>query len=75
MGAIIDFIKGIANFVVSLVQFVIDFIGDIVYMISLTAQFAVNIPTYFAWLPDVIVSIIVTIFSIVVIYKILGREG
>ncbi len=75
MQAIVDFFTGLFNIIVSLVEFVISFIGDIVYVIELTAVFVGNIPNYFGWLPSAFVSIIISIFSIVVIYKILGREG
>lgn len=75
MQAIIDFFTGLFDIIVSLVEFVISFIGDIVYVIELTAVFVGNIPNYFGWLPSAFVSIIISIFSVVVIYKILGREG
>ena len=75
MQSIINFFTGVADLVVSLVDFVIGLIGDIVYMVELTAVFVANIPTYFAWLPGTFVATIVIIFSIVVIYKIIGREG
>lgn len=75
MKAIIDFIQGFVDIVVSLVNFVIQTITDLVYVIGLLGQMLVNLPTYFGWLPSVIVSMLVVIFSIVVIYKILGREG
>lgn len=75
MQAIVDFFTGLFDIVVSLVEFVISFIGDIVYVIELTGVFVSNIPSYFAWMPSVYVTIIVSIFSVVVIYKILGREG
>lgn len=75
MQAILDFFVGLFDLVTSLVTFVIDFIGDIVYVVQLTATFVGNIPTYFAWLPSAYVSVIVSIFAVVVIYKVLGREG
>lgn len=75
MQAILDFFVGLFEVVKSLITFVIDFIGDIVYVVQLTGTFVANIPTYFAWLPSAYVSLLVTIFSIVVIYKVLGREG
>lgn len=75
MQAILDFFVGIFEVISSLIQFVIDFIGDLVYVVQLTATFVANIPVYFAWLPSTIVSLIVTIFAVVVIYKVMGREG
>lgn len=75
MQVIIDFFKGFADVATSLVDFVISTVQDIVYVVRLTAQTVLQIPNYFAWLPGELVAIIVTIFAIVVIYKILGREG
>lgn len=75
MQAVIDFLLGLADIVNSLVQFVTDFIGDLVYVVKLTGTFVLNIPVYFAWIPGAILSLIVTIFGIVVIYKVMGREG
>ena len=75
MGAIIDFLTGLADIVVGLVDFVIGFIGDIVYLVQLTAKAVANAPNYFNWLSPDVVSLIIGILAVVVIYKILGREG
>lgn len=75
MGAIIDFIKSIADGVLTLIDFVVSFVGDIVYIVQLTGQYLAQIPSYFAWLPPELLTILVTIFAIVVIYKVTGREG
>lgn len=75
MQAIIDFFVGLFDIVVALVEFVISFIEDIIYVIQLTALFLKEIPNYFAWLPTAFTSMLVLIFGIVVIYKVLGREG
>lgn len=75
MQAILDFFAGLGDVIVSLVNFVIDFVGDIVYVVKITGTFVANIPVYFVWIPDAILSLIVTIFAIVVIYKVMGREG
>lgn len=75
MGAIIDFFTGIADTVISLVNFVISTIEDIVYMIGLLGKVIFSLPQLIGWLPAGIISIVVTAYSIVVIYKIIGREG
>ncbi|MBO5952632.1 MAG: hypothetical protein J6Q53_00680 [Oscillospiraceae bacterium] len=75
MKAIIDFFTGLFDIIDSLVDFVISFIQDIVYVIQLTASFVAQIPNYFGWLPSAYLTIIISIFSVVVIYKVLGREG
>ena len=70
-----DYIVGIGELFVSLYHFVLDFFSDIVYVVKLTAQFVANIPNYFSWLPAPVLVLIVSIFAVVVIYKVLGREG
>lgn len=71
----IDFLSAIGDAIVSVINFVISFFSDLVYMIQLTGKFVLAIPSYFSWLPPELLASITTIFFIVVIYKILGREG
>lgn len=68
INTIVDFIRGLIDFVVNLVQ-------DLIYVVQLLAETVVKLPSYFGWLPAGVVALLVTIFAIVVIYKILGREG
>lgn len=75
MGTVKDVIASLGQFASSGFDFVIGIFEDIVYMIQLTAEFVAGIPDYFSWLPAEAVALIVSIFSIVVIYKVLGREG
>lgn len=75
MGSIKNYIVQIGEFLGSGFDFVIGIFEDIVYMIKLTGEFVADIPGYFSWLPAEAVALIVTIFGIVVIYKVLGREG
>lgn len=70
-----EYIVGIGELFVSLYHFVLDFFSDIVYVVKLTAKFVANIPSYFSWLPAPVLALIVSIFAVVVIYKVLGREG
>ena len=75
MDVIIEFFSGIADAIIALFDFLISFLGDLVYIVQLTGLYLSQIPSYFSWLPAELVTIIVTLFSIVVIYKITGREG
>ena len=70
-----DFFVSFANIITSLVDFVVGLIQDIVYIVKLCATFVAKIPSLFGWLPSAVVTIIVMIFAVVVIYKVLGREG
>ena len=75
MKAIADFLQAIGNAILSAIDFVVGFFQDIVYIIQLTGKVLSQIPSYFSWLPSELLAIILTIFAVVVIYKILGREG
>lgn len=75
LKSIFDAMINFFNLVGSLVNFVIDMVKDLVYVITLIGKMLLKIPSYVGWLPTTCGSIIVAIFGIVVIYKILGREG
>lgn len=75
MTALVDFFKGFADIVSSLVNFVIGIIQDLLYVIGLLGSLVIKIPDMIGWLPSACITLTVTLFSIVLIYKILGREG
>lgn len=75
MNALLEFFKGIGTAITSVIDFVMGLFEDLVYMIKLLGQVVLNIPSYFSWLPSQVIALIILIISIVVIYKVLGREG
>lgn len=75
MQDLIKLVKEIGQFIADAFDFLLGLIEDLVYMIDLTAKSVAKIPDYFSWLPGSLVAMIVAIFAIVVIYKVLGREG
>lgn len=75
MNTLIEFFKNIGDIISSCFQFLIGMIQDLVYMVGLLGKFIASLPSYLSWLPGSFVTIILTIFGVVVIYKILGREG
>ena len=75
MQAVADFLRSIGDLLLSLVGFVINLFEDLVFMIKVIGKFVAEIPFYFSWLPSQLVTMIVIIFGVVVVYKILGREG
>ncbi len=75
MADVIQFLKGFGDFFVSIGNFIVDFIEDLLYIIKATAQAVASIPDMLGWLPSGVVAAFVAIFAIVVIYKISGREG
>lgn len=75
MEAIFEFFAGIGNVIQTAFKFLFSTIQDIVYVVKLTSKCLVRIPSYFSWLPSELLTIVVALFGIVVVYKILGREG
>lgn len=75
MQAVIDFLTGIGDGVLAIVDFMGSLIEDILYVVQLTGSFVLKIPEFFDWLPPELLAIVVSLFAVVVVYKILGREG
>lgn len=75
MEAIVSMLNSIGNFIASIVDVVLGLVQDVVYVIQITAKTVASIPTYFTWLPTAAAGLIVTIFGVVVVYKVIGREG
>lgn len=71
----ISALKSIFNLISSIVSFIIGFFQDLVYMITLLGKFILSLPSYLSWLPPTFITAVTLIFTIVVIYKVLGREG
>lgn len=59
----------------SVIDFVIGLVQDLIYIIKLTGAFVAKLPDLFSWLPAEALVLVLSIFAVVVIYKILGREG
>lgn len=72
---LLNFFKMIGDVLISFFDFVFSLVEDLVYVIKLTGETVIKIPEYFSWLPEEAVAIIVSIFAVVVIYKVIGREG
>lgn len=74
LESILDTLTAIGDFLASVVEWVADFIEDLVQMAKYLGQAVVEFPSYFDWLPASIVALLVTAVGIVVIYKFLGRD-
>lgn len=75
LDSIFEAINNIIEFLDTIWTFVTDFLKDTFDMIKLVGESVTKIPSYFSWLPGDVVALIVALFGVVVIYKILGREG
>jgi hypothetical protein len=75
LEAIKDAVLAIGQFFADVVDFVLKLISDIIYVIELCGQAISKVPDYISWIPAAPLALLTSIFAIVVIYKILGREG
>lgn len=74
MREIISALESFFDTIGSIIEFVIDFIGDLVTFVEMLGNYLANLGSYFSFLPAAIVGSVVAIFSIVVLFKILGRN-
>lgn len=74
LESILTVLGSIGNFIASIVDWVADFIEDLVQMAKYLGQAVVEFPSYFDWLPSSVLAILITLIGIVVIYKFLGRD-
>ncbi len=75
MDAILSFLKGFGSAIIGLIDFLVGFISDIVYLVQVTGRALAQIPTYLSWMPPQVSALLIAIITIAVIYKITGREG
>lgn len=76
LKSIADMFVSFFETVVTLLEFLLDTISGIADMLLLVAQSVVQAPLWIARIfPPVFVSGCVTMFGVVVLYKIIGREG
>ena len=75
MQAIFNWLQAFTEIIGALVNFVIDIVSDLLYVITLLGSLLGKIPYMFSWLPSACVVLVVTVFAVVLIYKIVGREG
>ena len=75
MAGLFDLFSGLADFLWAVGKFLIDVILDLVYVVTLLGSLLPEIPVMIGWLPSTCISLTVTVFAVVLIYKILGREG
>ena len=76
LKAIYDAICGLGDALATGLDFLGGFIADLVEMASMLAEGLATIPEWLGYFfPEELVLILIGVFAIVVIYKLLGREG
>lgn len=61
--------------IIALVKFIPKLLQDLIMVISLVTESAARLPAIFQIFPGVLSSILVSVLGVVVLYKIMGREG
>lgn len=75
MQVITDILLSVGKAALAVARFLMETVDGLAYCVKLTAYFIAKIPDYFSWMPAEFLSIIVLVFSIAVVYKLIGREG
>lgn len=76
MSSLISAVKEFFSLVGTLIEFIFGLVADLVNVVELLADTVVRLPEYFGYFfPSQFITLFVTIISLVVVYKILGREG
>ena len=73
-AAIRDGVKSLVDGFTAVFDFIVDFFSDLVFVIKTVGNFVIKIPGYFMWLPTELVVLVALLFSVVVIYLIIGRK-
>lgn len=70
-----NLLQNILNFFSSLWELLVNLVNDVVFVVQSLAKVVTTIPSYFNWLPAGVLATLVVIIAVVVIYKVMGREG
>lgn len=75
MNAINSFLSGIGDAIVKAWQFVLAFFRDFMQFLELLTKMPEILANVLSWIPGEIWISLSMLFGIVILYKILGREG
>lgn len=75
MTKLFDLVQGLFELLLSLWDFVVGLVGDLVYIAKLLPKVIISIPSMLnSLLPSSVVAIIMTFVAVTVIYRIMGRD-
>lgn len=74
MSFIMDILGSLGEVIVGIIDFVVSFFTDLVYIVQLIGTILAQIPAFFSWLPAELSVIIVLGITVAAIYKIAGRD-
>lgn len=74
MRTIIEFLKNIGSAIGTLFSLLGTLLQDIVWLVKTTASFLASVPSMLSWLPAPVIALLVAGLTLVVLYKVLGRD-
>lgn len=74
MSALIDFFKGLGNSVLSIFDFILVLFEDFIGFVKLLGVLPEALKQIFSIFPDEMLFFLGILFSVVIVYKILGRD-
>lgn len=75
MDALISFFTGIGDVIVSGFNFILSFVEDLVWIVQTLFWAIAQANLMLLWLPTKIMALVAVLLSVVMLYKIMGREG
>lgn len=72
---IIKVLFDIYQLISMLINFLVDLVQDLITVIQSVIQAFEYAPNFLSWLPLPVIGIVTGLFVIVLLYKVLGREG
>lgn len=74
MSAFFDLLDGIGQAFISLINFVVDLVSDLVWFVGFISEMLPAMPAFFTWLPAGLSTILFSCIGVVVVLRILGRS-
>lgn len=71
----LDMLQSIVDTLTAIIDFIVQLVQDLIFVVETLGQAILTIPDYLSWLPAEVASLFIIAFSVVLIYKIVGREG
>ncbi len=75
MAVIISYFEQFFQLIETLVNYFIQTILDVVYLVGLLVEMLGLMPLLFIWLPGTVAVTLVTAFALLVVLRIIGRDG
>lgn len=72
MEDLLDLIEGLIDAVMSAFDYLWSIITDTLYVVELLGKFVAEIPSYFAWMPEELLVIVIAVFPTLITLRIVG---